>query len=136
MQHSAAADTQFLGQLLRLLDQQAFLPAGLTAEEADLLAADREGLSQKTHQRIVGLAVDRGCADTDFQPFAMLTGKLGALGAGLQMAVEDQVLAQPVVERHPGLQGQRQAAGHAGRRCQVGDHQHVEQANGDKGKDR
>ena len=100
VQHSAAADTEFLGQLLRLLYQQAFLPAALAAEQADLLAADRKGVGQKAHQRVVGLAVDGRCADADLQPFAMLAGKLGALGAGLQMAVEDQILALPVVERH------------------------------------
>ena len=100
MQHSAAADSQILGQLLRLFDQHTFLPAGLTAEQADLLAADRKGIGEKTDQRVVGLAVDGRCADADFQPFAMLAGKLGALGAGLQMAVEDQVLALPVVEGH------------------------------------
>src|SRR3990167_8998222 len=87
-------------QLPRLLDADTLLPALLAAFQADLALAHGKGVGEKGQQLGVGLAVDWRGGEADLQPFTVQPGELVATGFGLQVAIEDQVLAVPAIETH------------------------------------
>ena len=92
--------TRQIRQFFRAVQAHALLPVEFTADQADLTFGDTERLGQKGHQVGVGLAFYRRGSEADFQTFTMQAGELVAAGLGLQVAVENQVLAVPTEVAH------------------------------------
>ena len=92
--------TRQIRQFFRAVQAHALLPVEFTADQADLTFGDTERLGQKGHQVGVGLAFYRWGGEADFQTVTVQASKLVAAGLGLQVAVENQVLAVPTEVAH------------------------------------
>ncbi|MNW08695.1 hypothetical protein D3C71_2055290 [compost metagenome] len=82
------------------MDAHALLPVEFAAFQADLALAHGKGVGEKGQQLGVGLTVDWRRGEADLQPLTVQPGELVATGFGLQVAIEDQVLAVPAIETH------------------------------------
>ena len=87
-------------QFFRCVQTHAFLPVEFAADQAYLAFGDAERLGQKGHQVGVGLAFYRWGGEADFQTLTVQASKLVAAGLGLQVAVENQILAVPTEVAH------------------------------------
>ena len=87
-------------QFFRCVQAHAFLPVEFTADQADLTFGYTERLGQKGQQMGVGFAFYRWGGEADLQTFTVQAGELIAAGLGLQVAVENQVLAVPTEVAH------------------------------------
>lgn len=81
-----------------MADAHPFLPVQLAAFETHQALGHAEGLAEEGQQMGVGLALHRRCGEADLQALAVQPGELVAARLGLQVAIEEQVLAVPAVE--------------------------------------
>ena len=77
-----------------------FLTVQFAADQAYLAFGDAKRLGQKSHQVGIGLAFNRRGGEADFQTVTVQAGKFIAAGLGLQVTVENQVLAVPTEVAH------------------------------------
>lgn len=65
-------------------------------QQGDLVSGHVKGLRQEGHQRRIGLAIDRGSRQADFEGLAMPAGKFIAAGTRLDLHAQDQSVTLPV----------------------------------------
>ena len=81
------------GALLRALDHDALLPRLEARLDAHAALGDLEVVRQELDQRFVRLAVDRPRREPHLDALAVLSGKLGARGARLNVKMQNQAVA-------------------------------------------